>query len=940
VATPRGHSNVRLAGLGNRVTICDLAMQLRVQAAVRIQALVRGALVRRRFCALIRYRASLHNTVAKIQALVRAFLARRRARKLQDVAAAIFIQRVWRGRCGRRIALDFRSAKEQVDHMLRCVVKIQGCARMLHARRLKESRRRVHESCTAAVLEIQQWAKVFLARTELRKLQLVDEPIQGLLAHSSDGHGNKVLPWAWQMWAAPWEHGGSPDGLERLSFVDLFWRAGLDRLRDVAATRLEAAARGMISRRRCALHRRGTAATKLQAITRGMILRRHLHCCDVAAKQLQAAVRSVMSRRRFARHWSIGRHIVDEAVGEAVDMHRLRALSSTRIQSVVRMRLVLKKRLLDQLSHEWVSHCAQQIETVQTHLSRFLAQAWLEAALLMERKNKAATVVQSWWRGWIARWTLVQLAEEALWPLKGWFEYNAMGRDVVHVVVRFIPNPNFDCLRHFAQCSSTRAADEPFIKETFATNAHKDRDADESQCPSADMPLGREIYSLSCYGGARPRTAVTCSMLAPSSLTTDWSLTCDDSPSSLDALSATQLMWRAPRPSTQKSLHASPIPSPHGGGVAPVSRGSGCSEVLTHRTEHASMTGVATSETSSASQSPLGGVGAASPLTTQLVDDLSPSRYCSAHQKKNRQLLGTRMRMPAHRETDDNHRGQKFLLEAPRQWRGVQFESHQPDSNGHDTKTSQCAQPRPPTRSSTVPPPPSAGVRSIRDMGATARASALRQSRSTGALESRKPLYSAARTKSGKTFTRQPAASSEDFSEAEIQQLAEDFEHARKTAELSRKQQRRRAMRMDAVRQGAELEGMKNEAKQRKKKEEVLGVYAPRLRRCESESRSPLRARVHLEAIYRGTSLPPGTTRDVANRVASTSPYGPAPRLNNFMTERLLMRRPVPIGALPSPQCCARRRIGGFTTGYDRGVERAVCSSVTSPVRTRQRPPF
>lgn len=67
-----------------------------------------------------------------------------------------------------------------------------------------------------------------------------------------------------------------------------------------------------------------------------------------------------------------------------------------------------------------------------------------------ERQNRApsddqaATQMQASWRGWLARRHVEGLHEEALMPLKTWFEFFPTGPDAVQMEVRFVPNPRFE----------------------------------------------------------------------------------------------------------------------------------------------------------------------------------------------------------------------------------------------------------------------------------------------------------------------------------------------------------------------------------------------------------------------------------------------------------------------------------------------------------------
>jgi len=89
------------------------------------------------------------------------------------------------------------------------------------------------------------------------------------------------------------------------------------------------------------------------------------------------------------------------------------------------------------------------IQRVQAECRRYLMQEWLMAALKENDRQRAATLVQAHWRGWLARRFYRQQREELLWPIKSWFEYTATGADSVQVEVAFLANPDFDDYDYF-----------------------------------------------------------------------------------------------------------------------------------------------------------------------------------------------------------------------------------------------------------------------------------------------------------------------------------------------------------------------------------------------------------------------------------------------------------------------------------------------------------
>jgi len=733
----------------------DVASLWREKAATRIQARVRGMLIRKRFCALIKYRARLCNSVRKIQAHARGAATRAMYRRLRvrlRESAVVSVQCAWRGSRGRLVASEVRAASHRSNEILRCVVKIQSAARMRFARRSAECMRRtIGAARAAAVLDIQRWAKGFVARSEVRTLRLALEPVQGLFMHAHGRYVSAVVPWAWQMWAAPWGFdSGGLGGQESGRFVDLFSKVGLGCWRDAAATRLEAAARGLIARRRCVLRRRELAARRLQAAARSMI---SWHRCKAVSTLLQATVLDTITQRNRAHiRGSIVVSIVEAIASEASDVLTLRMWAAIVIQSAVRCRLVRKQRILDRLHDEHLICCAEQIVTVQAHLGRFVAQAWLESAFVTERSGEAATVIQAWLRGWIARRTRQRLLSEALWPLKGWFEYTATGRDAVQAVVRFIPNPNFDTVRHLATHCSAGLGQLPCCVEASLKSkrdkgrGHRNADA-----------LRPDSRPTSAAGSAPAPVAVAA-----------------DSEQTLSPEAAVELLayGGSARPGTPTQV--SPLPS------AEFQDCSDCREAATA----AGFDGASVAPTSSeAVKRLLPIVGACRSLILE----------------RERQFPRLRNRKSLCVEKRPESLAHKFLIEAAQQWQGLgplsQDQSH--SSCASDAPSPQ--DPKPPKKPSPSPPP--LGLSSIRDISAGASASAVRRSQSLGALKDR-PSHCGVLPESGKNFMRDRARMIEDLSDAKMEEVAEDFGRcqAEQRADVARKQRQRRKACQDPTR--------------------------------------------------------------------------------------------------------------------------------------------
>eukprot|EP00913_Durusdinium_trenchii_P018947 g17805.t1 len=142
-------------------------------------------------------------------------------------------------------------------------------------------------------------------------------------------------------------------------------------------------------------------------------------------------------------------HRGQKASAQAADLVAVRAAAAPQIQRVFRGWRVRRSNILEKKRHAYFVKKLEQIETVQSFMHRFACQVSLRDFCRESRVFMAASKIQAHVRGMLTRNYVARLAEEAEWPLKGWFEYTGMGRDCVQLNVKFLLNPSFDAFRHF-----------------------------------------------------------------------------------------------------------------------------------------------------------------------------------------------------------------------------------------------------------------------------------------------------------------------------------------------------------------------------------------------------------------------------------------------------------------------------------------------------------
>ena len=170
---------------------------------------------------------------------------------------------------------------------------------------------------------------------------------------------------------------------------------------------------------------------------------------DAAATVLQENCQAIRKGRKCREAFQNAREVLDMVVTGASSELQRRREAAPQIQKLFRGCLVRRSGILEQKRKAFYSRQMKKIEVVQSFMHRFAEQARLREEIRESRIFDAAARIQARARGILARKHVARLAEEAEWPLKGWFEYTGMGRDCVQMSVKFLLNPGFDAFRHF-----------------------------------------------------------------------------------------------------------------------------------------------------------------------------------------------------------------------------------------------------------------------------------------------------------------------------------------------------------------------------------------------------------------------------------------------------------------------------------------------------------
>eukprot|EP00930_Biecheleria_cincta_P087473 TRINITY_DN76694_c0_g1_i1.p1 TRINITY_DN76694_c0_g1~~TRINITY_DN76694_c0_g1_i1.p1 ORF type:complete len:974 (+),score=182.93 TRINITY_DN76694_c0_g1_i1:145-2922(+) len=370
------------------------------RAAVKIQALIRGGLARRR---VQNKRAHLQQTAITIQCAVRCHQARRRVQAKRHaamtqkarIAAAIYIQRIFRGGQGRARAAQ--RLQEYTKDVLRykAATKLQSMVRRDKAiKRVDRIRAEKYDRMNQAATVVR---KMWLgARARKKYKDLMDEfarHVDAIVTMQRYTRGCLVRMRMWRQAAR------AEDELWAALEIQRVWRGYQGRvkweakyeevwMREMAAVMIQRNLRGWLARTKVARVRRRIARAEFERARQRFR----------AAQHIQALIRGVLVRSvfsaRFARARRAAVNIQRIARGHALRKriwHQVINLRAIKIQAQARGFLVRCRRF----------HLVAKVICIQRHWRQWLQkppEVRERGMALMKERKKQATIIQKKFR--------------------------------------------------------------------------------------------------------------------------------------------------------------------------------------------------------------------------------------------------------------------------------------------------------------------------------------------------------------------------------------------------------------------------------------------------------------------------------------------------------------------------------------------------------------
>lgn len=356
-------------------------------AAVIIQAHLRGVLARRRFADIKRNFRRKCSAAVRIQRCYRKFLAWKRAELLREEerkqSAALAIQAWYRGVLARKLVDQLRAWSEQRS---RAAILIQRYYRGFLARRYVDLLREKKNREESAASLIQAWFRGILARRLARKLHTLDEKrnqaavliqrcCRGFLARK---RANLLRE--------------EQDRKQSAALTIQTWYRGM-------------LARKLMNRLRAWSERRSHAAVLIQRYYREFLKRKHAKLLlleeyrrQSAALSIQAWYRSLLSRR-LAKEL---RHLKEQRSYTAVLAEHDEATSSAAGDLFRKKDYVQEFLLLRQRNRQMWFELSRIREQLDKYV-RFSSSKLREEQNFEHIRNKAATVIQASFRGYRSR---------------------------------------------------------------------------------------------------------------------------------------------------------------------------------------------------------------------------------------------------------------------------------------------------------------------------------------------------------------------------------------------------------------------------------------------------------------------------------------------------------------------------------------------------------
>ncbi|GHP08393.1 hypothetical protein PPROV_000713200 [Pycnococcus provasolii] len=333
-----------------------------------------------------------------IQSRVRSFLAQRKY--IRFCSAMISIQSLWRGQLARR------------DFMWNKTVPRVLAKGLLRARAMRASRRLARR--TPAAVRIQTAARRFLCRSRYQRLTRAITTLQHLWRTRGDTSRATFM-----------EMRKSAVVLQRGWRAQKAYRVHVARVRNAAATKIQASSRGWHVRKRLAKER-GEAQSLIcivaaQALVRGFLVRSRARRAAVAVARrqeaekaavcIQAAARGIAARRNLQLmqnaattvQCALRRHAFNKRVAHREHAACINA-AATKMQSLCRgflARTVVGRMRAELVIREMAAMTVQA--AMRGRLARIEASRIRAEIAMLKARESAAVTVQAAMRGWLAR---------------------------------------------------------------------------------------------------------------------------------------------------------------------------------------------------------------------------------------------------------------------------------------------------------------------------------------------------------------------------------------------------------------------------------------------------------------------------------------------------------------------------------------------------------
>eukprot|EP00441_Pelagodinium_beii_P041915 CAMPEP_0197632896 /NCGR_PEP_ID=MMETSP1338-20131121/9424_1 /TAXON_ID=43686 ORGANISM="Pelagodinium beii, Strain RCC1491" /NCGR_SAMPLE_ID=MMETSP1338 /ASSEMBLY_ACC=CAM_ASM_000754 /LENGTH=1198 /DNA_ID=CAMNT_0043204473 /DNA_START=88 /DNA_END=3684 /DNA_ORIENTATION=+ len=406
------------------------------RAATKIQARIRGYLVRRRVRPMLEHKRYMNRHAVVIQRHVKVMLESKNERqeaKMIKLWAALRLQCWARMMAARRLYHKKLAEMREFEAMIKAVVVLQTRTRRVLAKKRVDKIRLA--TYTPAALCIQSQIKGCGVRNAVMEAWKQSEPVQCLFTLTSGEKAKTLLPFYWKLVLLPVGDDGRVVKEE-----------------DVKARNEERKIRNASMKKSILKVENAPEPEPMEEVPNTIDLFVKVGMAsleDAAATQIQRGLKSAYGKQKFMRAVYSAKNFSNMVIDAAADEVVSRQAAALPIQTIFRGWRIRRLNLIQEKYKAWLSTKDAPIVNIQNFILKFNSQKELRDWSRFCLHTDSVTAIQRRWRGVMARQHAKHLAEEAEWPLKGWFEYNAVGRDSVQMSIKFIPNPGFDAYRHF-----------------------------------------------------------------------------------------------------------------------------------------------------------------------------------------------------------------------------------------------------------------------------------------------------------------------------------------------------------------------------------------------------------------------------------------------------------------------------------------------------------